>query len=193
MRTRAFTFASAEGLFSIRIPRGWRFIEGDRLRSRNRQIISNSPPLRRELLNIPSPLEHATIQPSGEIRTYISAGRVFTRGRRARGVMFTEISIFRTMHPTDINHSAQELNNTLLAKLRERMPNSQHVRVIRTEVKMLNGYVWAKTTISHHGITYVFWQAIIGDSHYIVEFQTDNLPLAEPVFENIMRSFSFRH
>jgi len=185
IRTRPITFAS----FSIRIPRGWNFVERGRL-----LILSRSSAFRREDSTTPSMLERIVMRPNGEVRTYISAGRVFIRGGRfARGVMFTEISIFGAILPGGANPSAQELNDILLAKIRERMPNYQHIRVIRSDVKMLHGYAWAKTTLTHQRTTYIFWQTVAnGHNHYMIVFQTDNLPLAEPVFENIMESFSFR-
>jgi len=187
MRTRAFT--SIEGNFSMRIPRSWEFA-GEYF-TMNIELVPprwNFPAVTMPL----SPLKYGLILPYEEGKMYASGGRHFTRLRRTgrSHTMFTYMSMFTL--PSIGNPSAQELNNTLLVKLRERMPSFQRVSVIRSEVKMLNGYAWAKTTLNYQGVNYVFWQTAVGDILYVIEFQTDNLPLAEPVFENIMESFAFR-
>ena len=183
MRTRGLT--SAEGGFLVRIPRSWTFSEGKFLAKIPRTQIF------REVPDNLSLLKRVLIRAAGDGETYINAARLFSRGR-GRVVMFTEMSVSRVMNSASANLSAQELNDALFATLMRKADLYRYISVIQSEVKMLNGYSWAKIALDYHDTTYVFWQTIVGDKHYIIEFQTDNLSIAERTFEYIMESFSFR-
>jgi len=86
----------------------------------------------------------------------------------------------------------------------DRMPTNTHF-----EVKWINGSQWVKTTITveHKTLkmtfsrdpsykssyrTFIFWQTVdYRSNHYTVAFATDRISYYGPIFENIMKSFSF--
>lgn len=60
------------------------------------------------------------------------------------------------------------------------------------EVKSMNGYLWAKTTLVTKSRTYIFWQVVTDKSnHYIITFITSKMSHYEPVFDKMLKSFSF--
>lgn len=60
------------------------------------------------------------------------------------------------------------------------------------EVKRLKGYQWAKTTLTFEDRTRIVWQVVDDRSnHYTITFATDNISRYGPVFDKMIQSFSF--
>jgi len=179
----------------MRIPENWTFAEG-----RSLMIIPNTEVFREIPITL-SPLKNIIMRSNEGGKTYISAARYFLRrhvGFRTFSpqsrdsthfrAMFIRMSVSRVTLSIGVNPSAQELNDTLLAVLQP----AANVCQIRQEVRMLNGYSWAITTLNcQNNITYALWQFVDNEyNHYIIEFQTDNLSTARRTIEYIMQSFS---
>lgn len=60
------------------------------------------------------------------------------------------------------------------------------------EVKSMKGYQWAKTTLVTESRTYIFWQVVTDKSHhYTITLITNNISNYGPVFDKMLKSFSF--
>ena len=190
---------SVEEGFSIRIPVQWQLNASPNVSSTNRMAIA-----------LPSSLLSFTILDK-EVGIYSARRRFYQTLLANRQHMFAEIFISREALPDGVNPSVQELNETLLAALQEmeiieeirnpfmimgnlgtRSITWQNLSEVQSDVVMLNDdYAWGKTSMTFREVSYVFWQTAVSEhNHFTVLFRTDNLPLMEPLFENIMRSFS---
>ena len=190
--TRKFT--SSEGRFSIEIPTSW---------------YENKNP------DMPSFGDQTYLNVQGTIRHYY-------KRRLSETIMYADLSVAMTVLPPGrLAPSVTELGNELDAQLAAKrevrarseellatiapgglppggFPGTNVTKVpssILFEERMVNGYPWAKTTLTIGRETFIFWQAVYdGDgklNHYIIAFATDNLSHYEAIFEKIMESFLF--
>ena len=177
-------FSSSEGKFSMEIPKSWRQ-DGT-----------------------------AKIRLGGGDNTYLSVRGEVTRRSRRRRLMYADMTVAMTTLPPDRSiPSAAELGEELNADLAARrevrgqfeerlgdiLPEGIPGATItgtpsntRFEVERIKGYQWAKTTLTIGRETFIFCQAVDGRSnHYTVTFATDNISHYGPIFENMMKSFTF--
>ena len=153
---------SDEGQFSIEVPRGWR-------------------------VNIRTP--NATL--GGRAQQYIHVSDEIRAGRRRpRTIMNADMSVTIAVLSLNNARTVQELGEELYVQHSARV--GTRWQSPRFEMRMLRvGYQWAKNTIFLGGRTSVYWQTIDSSlNHYTVTFNTENRAYYEPIFENIMRSFS---
>ena len=199
MRTRydlTFTndFTSAEGKFSVKIPRSWE--------------LNKTPSWRNSYAthDISFGAGEIYLRALGEIYIHIYDRWGDYRTPRLDRYAYMSVSMTSASHAVD----AQELGDSLLAALREertrlethnnsipwsqlRGPMINDVSTkLRFEAQKLNGCSWAKTTVTDPSKIYIYWQTVDNRrNRYTITFETNNISYYEPFFDNIMRSFSF--
>jgi len=182
-------FTPADGKFSIEIPRSWH---------------ENKNP------NMPSFGDKTYLNVRGEVRRY------WALHSQLRRIMYADLSVaVTTLPPGSPTPSAAELGDELNVQLIARrevraraeelysniapggFPGTNVTKAPSNdlfEVNKIKGYQWAKTTLTIERETFIFWQAVDDRlNHYIVTFATDNISHYEPIFENIIKSFSFNN
>ena len=180
---------SADGNFSIEIPRRW---QEDKIST------------------LPLFSEKTYLSVRGEV--WLSR----TEHSPRRRIMYVDLSIgMTTLPPGSITPSAAELGDELNVRLTAlREARAQFIELLKKtmpeaeklpgasvakepssttfEVKRIKGYQWAKTRLTIEREVFVFWQTVDDRmNHYIVAFATDNISHYEPIIDNIMKSFSF--
>jgi hypothetical protein len=170
-------FASAEGGFSLDVPTRWR---------------ENSPGLSNFLTAMVRPKISAGKEylNTGDSRfRVIGAGRAL---RRASG-FYARMSVYMETLPASDVPSAQEMAGGQAESLIAGLGAARKGKA-RTEVQRLNGYLWGKTTVTTERIeeAIVCWQTVDDRSnHYTIVFSTNAYSSFEPVFDKIMKSFTF--
>ena len=180
-------FTSAEGKFSMDIPKSWFVKKASNMSSGGEKVYLNA---------------------HDEITKHRS--RV---GQSSRRLMYADVTVTMTTLTAGPAPSVKELSDALLTSRREGRarvealldtlsPGSGNLlpgpninapsSKTRFEIKRLKGYPWGKTTLADAKETCVFWHAVDDNLNcYTVTFETDKISHYERIFDNMMKSFSF--